>query len=61
MSTLLIPLLKKQVLTRSWDILRLLLYGFYPAYIIMRTMQRRGQINCGLHGLVLCIIPLHTN
>lgn len=42
MFTLLIPLLKKQALTRSWDILRLLLHGFYPAYIIIRTMQRRS-------------------
>lgn len=34
----LIPLARKQALTRGWGILLLVLYGVYLAYIIMRTM-----------------------
>ena len=34
----LIPLLRKQMLTRSWGVLMLLMYGGYLAYIIMRTI-----------------------
>ena len=34
----LIPLLRKQMLTRSWGVLLLMMYGGYLAYIIMRTM-----------------------
>lgn len=34
----LIPLARKQALTRGWGILLLALYGVYLAYIIMRTM-----------------------
>lgn len=33
----LIPLARKQVLTRSWGVLLLLMYAAYLAYIIMRT------------------------
>lgn len=35
---ILIPLVRKQALTRGWGVLLLLLYGVYLAYIIMRTM-----------------------
>lgn len=34
----LIPLMKKQMLTRNWGVLMLLMYCGYLAYIIMRTM-----------------------
>lgn len=34
----LIPLARKQALTRGWGILLLVFYGVYLAYIIMRTM-----------------------
>ena len=33
-----VPMIRKKALTRSWGVLLLLLYTFYLAYIIMRTM-----------------------
>lgn len=35
---ILIPLLRKQALTRNWGVVMLLMYGLYLTYIIMRAM-----------------------